>query len=119
MAIHSCKDLIVWQRSMHVAREVYRITEQFPKAELFGLTSQMRRAVVVIPSNIAEGFSRKHRKEYRQFLAIAFSSATELETQLILSKDLQFLSDADFHAIDLPLEETRKMLNKMITILLN
>lgn len=100
---------------MQLVKEVYLITERFPKSELFGLTSQMRRAAVAIPSNIAEGFARKHRKEYKQFLLVAFGSGAELETQFILSKELNFAKD--FYKAESLLEEVQKMLNKMIKTL--
>ena len=85
------KDLIVWQKAMELVLEVYKATKIYPREELFGLASQMRRAVVSIPSNIAEGYGRIHTRETENFLSIALGSACELETQLILSKDLEFL----------------------------
>ncbi|MDZ4299504.1 MAG: four helix bundle protein [Candidatus Sungbacteria bacterium] len=117
MTIQSYKELIVWQKSIVLTKMIYHATEIFPKAEMFGLTSQIRRATVAIPSNIAEGFSRKHRREYRQFLLIAFSSAAELETQLIISRDLDFMKDDEFSKVGALLEEIRKMLHKMISTL--
>lgn len=117
MKIQSYKELIVWQKSLLLTKMIYGTTEVFPKTEIFGLTSQIRRAAVSIPSNIAEGFSRKHRKEYRQFLLIAFGSAAELETQLIISHDLGFIKDDEFSKLSSLLEEIRKMLHKMISIL--
>ena len=83
MYIESFKDLIVWQKSMSLVKEVYVITSNFPKSEIYGLTSQMRRAAVSIPSNIAEGKKRKTKNDYVQFLRIANGSAAELETQLL------------------------------------
>ncbi|MBI5152905.1 MAG: four helix bundle protein [Parcubacteria group bacterium] len=115
--MQSHKDLIVWQRAMELVKEVYLVTEHFPKSEIFGLSSQMRRAAVAIPSNTAEGFSRKFKKEFRHFLCIAFGSGAELETQLILSKDLGFIRAGSSDKMELFLEEVRKMLNKMITTL--
>ena len=115
--INSFKDLIVWQKSIQLAKEVYKITESFQKSELFGMTSQMRRASVAIPSNIAEGFSRKHRKEYRQFLLIAFSSAAEVETYFILSKELGLVKENYLLKSAGTLEEIQKMLNKIIRTL--
>lgn len=82
------KDLIVWQKSIDLVYEVYALTRKFPKDELYGLTSQMRRAAVSIPSNITEGYRRQAIGEYHQFLYIANASASELETQLIISKNL-------------------------------
>ena len=78
------KELVVWQMSMDLAVDVYCITKNFPKSEEFGLTSQMRRAVVSIPSNIAEGYGRGSRNELRHFLEVSSGSASELETQLLI-----------------------------------
>ena len=86
------KDLIVWQKAMELVLEVYKATKTYPREELFGLASQMRRAVVSIPSNIAEGYGRIHTHETERFLSIALGSACELETQLILSNDLGYIS---------------------------
>ena len=83
--INNFKDLRIWEEGMAVSQEVYELTAAFPKAELFGLVSQMRRSSVSIPSNIAEGFMRFHKKEFKQFLFIALGSSAELETQILLS----------------------------------
>lgn len=112
MPTQSFKDLIVWQKSMNLARTTYTYTDQFPKTEIYGLTNQMRRAAVSIPSNIAEGSRRKNVKEYIQFLRISYGSAAELETQLILAKDLFSLKDTV--ELDKLLEEVCKMLNTML-----
>jgi four helix bundle protein len=85
MDIKSHKDLIIWQRSMDLVESVYRITENFPARENFGLVSQMRRAAVSIPSNIAEGYGRQSTGNYSQFLSIARGSLLELETQIEIS----------------------------------
>src|SRR3989338_11366185 len=87
--MNSYKDLIVWQKSIELVIGIYKMTDKFPKSELYGLTSQIRRAAVSISSNIAEGYTRKHRLEYIQFLRIAFGSG-ELETQIIIAKKLNF-----------------------------
>lgn len=100
---------------MLLAKRVYLITENFPKTETYGLTSQMRRASVSIPSNIAEGYGRKSTKEYSQFYSIAKGSMLELETQLILSHDLGFINDRSFKEIDSLREEVAKMLYGMIS----
>jgi four helix bundle protein len=84
----SFKDLIVWQKAYQLVKEVYRFTADFPKEEVYGLSQQHRRAAVAIPSNIAEGYGRRSRKEYKQFLSIAFGSLCELETQCLLAVDL-------------------------------
>ncbi len=91
MKLKSYKELIVWQKSIRLVEEIYRLTARFPSCELYGLTSQMRRASVSIPSNIAEGYARKSQKEYRQFYAISYGSALELETQYIIAKKLKFI----------------------------
>lgn len=84
----SFKDLIVWQKSRDLASLVYKLTEKFPKSELYGLTNQMRRAVISISSNIAESYHRFHLREKNQFLAIAFGSGSELESQIEIAKVL-------------------------------
>ncbi len=111
MAIHSYKDLIVWQKSFALVLEIYELTNLFPKSEIYGLTSQMRRATIAIPSNIAEGFARKHRKEYAQAVSIAYSSGAELETQLLIARALKFASEEKFKNSEKLLEEIMKMLN--------
>ncbi len=111
MALNTYKELIVWQKSRLLVKEVYLLTQQLPKDELFGLISQMKRASVSVPSNIAEGYRRNNRKEYRQFLGIAAGSAAELETQLILTNDVYNLATAD---LLLTLEEIQKMLTTII-----
>jgi four helix bundle protein len=86
--VHSFRDLTVWQRSMQMAVAVYRLTQGFPREEIYGLTSQMRRAAVSIPSNIAEGHGRLGPNEYRQFLGVARGSNFELQTQLEIARAL-------------------------------
>tara|TARA_Y100000031_G_scaffold136661_2_gene160941 strand:+ start:813 stop:1184 length:372 start_codon:yes stop_codon:yes gene_type:complete len=113
--IHSHKELIVWQKSMDLVVTIYAITEKFPKEELYGLTSQMRRAAVSIPSNIAEGRRRSTKKDFRQFLIIAYSSGAELETQVEIVKRLQFGKKLDFLKIEGLMNEVMRMLNKMIS----
>lgn len=112
--IHSYKDLIVWQRSMELVVEVYLLTDRFPKEEIYGLTSQMRRAVVSIPSNIVEGRLRGHKKEYLQFLLTSFGSGGELETQIEIAKRLPRTQKLDYTKVDSLLVEVMKMLNSMI-----
>src|SRR3990167_9176780 len=92
----SHKELTVWQKAMDLVEEIYKLTSKFPKSETFGLSSQMQRAAVAIPSNIAEGAKRGHRLEYIQFLSIANGSASELETQLLLAKRLYLNKTIDF-----------------------
>ncbi|MBI1978165.1 MAG: four helix bundle protein [Candidatus Omnitrophica bacterium] len=86
------KDLIVWQKAYQLVKEIYKMTTVFPREELYGLSQQLRRAAIAIPSNIAEGYGRQHDKEYKQFLSVAYASLCELETQYLLSVDLNFAS---------------------------
>jgi len=115
--VHNYKDLIVWQKSFKLVLEVYALTRSFPKEETYGLISQMRRAAVSIPSNIAEGRLRGYRKEYCQFLLNAFGSGGELETQIEIAKNLPETKNLDFSKADFLLEEVMKMLNKIINTL--
>lgn len=115
--MHTYKDLIVWQKSVELATKIYGLTNTFPKEELYGLTSQMRRAAVSIPSNIAEGKLRGTRKECRQFMLIAFGSGGELETQLEIAKRLPHTEKLLYSDVDTLLNEIMRMLNKMISSL--
>lgn len=111
--IKSYKDLIVWQKSIQLVKEIFLLTDKFQKSELYGITSQMRRAAVAIPSNIAEGYGRRSKKEYAQFFSIAYGSGLELETQILISKELGLASLSDFVKVELLLEEVLRMLNSM------
>jgi len=111
------RELIVWQKAMQLVKVVYRLTEKFPKSEMFGLVSQMRRASVSIPANLAEGYSRKHRPEYVQFARIAYGSGAELETFLVLTKELDFAESAEITKVEAMLDEVMRMLNKLISSL--
>ncbi|HEY4497091.1 MAG TPA: four helix bundle protein [Candidatus Paceibacterota bacterium] len=113
----SYKELIVWQKSVELVEEIYKLTPFFPKDEIYGISSQMKRAVVSIPSNIAEGFVRKHNKEFQQFIRTAFGSAAELETQLIIAKKLRLAPSNNFNKIEALLNEILKMLNRLISSL--
>jgi four helix bundle protein len=90
--VAGCRDLVVWQKGIALAREVYRITKSFPNNEQFGLTSQMRRAAVSIPSNIAEGQARHTTQEFIRFISHAEGSVAELDTQFVLAMELDFCS---------------------------
>ncbi len=120
--LNSYQELVVWQKSIELVTEIYKLTESFPKSEIFGLTSQMRRCAVSIPSNIAEGYARKHRQEYIQFSRIAYGSGAELETQIVISKKLELTSNEKFKKSEELIEEliieVMKMLNKMVASLL-
>ena len=113
----SYKELTVWQKAFELTVKIFKVTGKFPKSELYGLVSQMRRCAVSIPSNIAEGYTREHRQEYLQFLRIGFASGAELETQLMLSKELKFLTIQEFNDTISLLTEVQKMLNKLISSL--
>jgi len=115
--LKSYKDLELWQVSMNFVSEVYTLTKSFPKEELYGLTSQIRRCVISIPSNIAEGSSRKGTKEFIQFLWIANGSLSEFETQIEIAQKLGYIA-----SIDIILEKVkhiRKMLHGLIHSLEN
>ena len=109
------KDLEVWKRGVQLVTHIYALTQKFPKEEIYGITSQIRRAAVSIPSNIAEGAARQSIKEFIQFLYIALGSCMELETQLIISERLKYLSPTDKEETLLELTEIAKMLNGLIT----
>jgi len=93
--IKNFQDLRIWQKGIEVVKDIYILTKKFPKEELYGLTSQMRRSAVSIPSNIAEGFRRYHNKEYKQFLYIALGSCAELETQIIIANELDYINETN------------------------
>ena len=112
-ALKSHKELKVWQKSMLLVEHIYRLTEKFPKSELFGITNQMRRCSVSIPSCIAEGFGRQTSKDYAQFLTVAYGSALELETQLEISHRLKYISQEDSAIVNSLLEEVIRMLGAM------
>ena len=107
--IRTHKDLKIWSRSVDLVTRIYKVTEKFPKSEMFGLTSQIRRAAVSVPSNIAEGSGRRSAKELIYFLHIAIGSMAELETQFIISQNLGFLKVEDFTEIDKELHELLRM----------
>ncbi|MBU0484681.1 MAG: four helix bundle protein [Proteobacteria bacterium] len=101
--------LNVWQRAMAFVKDIYQVTARFPEEEKFGLVSQMRRAAISIPSNIAEGAARNTHREFVHFLHIAQGSISELETQLIISKDLGLISEESCQKIIAELDEISKM----------
>lgn len=107
------RDLKVWKKSHHLVLAVYKATSEFPVEEAYGLTRQMRRCSTSIPSNIAEGSGRGGDTELARFLKIATGSATELSYQLLLARDLQMLSDADYDSLIHDLDEVQKMLTSL------
>ncbi|NMF61118.1 four helix bundle protein [Pseudanabaena yagii] len=108
------KELKVWQRSHQITLKIYKITSNFPKEELYGLVSQMRRSSSSIPTNIAEGCGRGSDADFARFLQIAMGSASELEYQLLLSVDLGFINQEAYQAINPELIETKRMLNSLL-----
>ena len=112
--IKNFQDLRIWQKGIEVVKDIYILTKKFPKEELYGLTSQMRRSAVSIPSNIAEGFRRYHNKEYKQFLYIAMGSCAELETQIIIATELGYINDINKIEIIEKLKYICRMINQLI-----
>jgi len=108
------KDLDVWKKSINFVTSIYKITKTFPKEELYGLVSQIRRASVSIPSNIAEGAVRKGKPEFRQFLYISLSSAAEVDTQLIISKNLKYIDEDKYENLKNELNSISKMIQGLI-----
>lgn len=111
------KELLVWQKSIDFVTDIYRSTGSFPKDEMYGLISQIRRASASIPSNIAEGNSRRSKPDYLQFLKIARGSCAEVETQLMISKNLNYLNEEDYQKLNNNIIEISKMLNGLINSL--
>jgi four helix bundle protein len=112
--IKNFRDLDVWRLAMEIVVDIYECTKTFPKEEIYGLVSQMRRAAVSIASNIAEGFNRYHNKEYRQFLYIALGSCAELETQIEVSVTLGYITQSGRDKISEKLDHESRMLRNLI-----
>ena len=110
--MHRFKDLEIWKRSRLFCSEIYSVTSKFPDSEKFGITNQLRRASVSIPSNIAEGSSRKSNKEFSRFLEISMGSCYEIETHLFIAFDLKFISEKELNLFSIELEEIIKMISK-------
>jgi four helix bundle protein len=99
VAVKNYRDLIAWQKAMDLVEAVYRATRAFPADERFGLSSQLRRAIVSVPSNIAEGQGRRSSKEFAHFLSLAHGSLREAETQMLIAERLSYLPESDAHAL--------------------
>ena len=112
--LKSFKELIVWQKAYQLCLEIYRISKEFPNDEKYGLSSQMRRAALSIPSNIAEGYGRRTIPDYVRCLYIAYGSTCELETQILLAKDLDYLESDDESLILERINEVERMLMALI-----
>jgi four helix bundle protein len=106
------RDLFIWQKSMALVTNTYQITQNFPKEELFGLTSQIRRSAISLPSNIAEGYCREGNKEFYRFINIALSSLFEYLTQIEIAKNIHYLNENEFKKI---YEETRELEAMMVS----
>lgn len=111
--VRTHKNLKIWQRSIAMVTQVYKLTETFPKSEVFGLINQIRRASVSVPSNIAEGAGRNSHKEFNQFLHIALGSAAELETQFLIAKNLCYISQIQYMQIEQELQEIIRMISAL------
>jgi four helix bundle protein len=111
--LQSHKDLNVWKKSMEFVQNIYRITREFPQVEQYGLSAQMRRSAISIPSNIAEGAARNSVKEFKQFLYISLGSAAEIETQLEIAEGLGYISNGK--SLQTNIIEIRKMLMGLIS----
>jgi four helix bundle protein len=112
--IKSYKDLEVWKKGIEIVDAVYRITKKFPSEERFGLIAHMQKTAVSIPSNIAEGYARQHRKEYLQFCSIALGSCSELETQSIIASRQNYIPKADLLFLEQSLDHESRMLMSLI-----
>ena len=110
----SYRDLIVWQKSYSLTLFVHTVSKKFPKEELFNVVSQVRRSALSTPSNTAEGNHRGSKKEHVQFFRIAFASGAEIETQLLLSKDLKYITEKEFEDASQLLGDVMRMLSKLI-----
>ena len=115
--MQSQKDLVVWKKSIEHVTNIYKVTRDFPKEEIFGIVSQMRRAAVSIPSNISEGYGRLYGKETAKFLSNARGSASELETQIIISRNLRFAADDKLEELQNQISEILRMLSALIKTL--
>ena len=113
--VQSYRDLVAWNKAMELVTEIYRVTKNFSKEELFGLMSQLRRAAVSIPSNIAEGKGRLSKGEFRQFLGNARGSLAEVETQIVIAQNLSYLDETETNKLLAMVEEVGKILNGLLS----
>lgn len=112
--INSYRDLLVWQKALELAKHLYRITRNFPEDERFGLVSQIRRTAVSIVSNIAEGQARRTRKEFVQFLYVSRGSLAELDTQVILAAELNYITEKEYVDLSSTIDALQRMLFRLI-----
>ena len=114
-SIKSYKDLLVWRKGIELVKAIYILTGKFPKAEKFVLIDQIHRAAISIPSNIAEGQTRQHSKEFRQFLYMALGSLSEIDTQLIIAMELGYINNNDLSEMNTKIIELRKMIRGILS----
>jgi four helix bundle protein len=115
VGVRDYRDLIIWRKGTELAKEVYRLSRTFPPVERFGLASQIQRAAVSIPSNIAEGQSRRNTAEFRQYLHHALGSLAEVDTQMILAREFGYVSPEDSLAVEAKIQEMQKMIHTLVT----
>jgi len=113
--VRTYRDLIVWQKAVQLVTAVYRATKSFPKEEIYGLVSQIRRCAVSVPSNIAEGYGRKSTADYLRFLQMAVGSLYELQTQLEIAKNLHYMKEETYEALYSGSREIERMLSSLIS----
>lgn len=113
--VQSYRDLLIWQKGIELVTHVYRVTEKLPRSETFALTSQVRKAAISVPSNIAEGHARQHSREFRQFLYIALGSLAELDTQLTIALKLAYVSESDLDSVHANIVELRRMISGLVS----
>jgi four helix bundle protein len=112
--VNDYRDLIIWQKGISLVKEIYLLTQKFLQSEMYGLSNQLHRATVSIPSNIAEGQARQHTGEFRQFLYVALGSLAEVDTQVVLAKELSFVQQSETAQAENLIVELRKMLHTLI-----
>ena len=117
--VRSYRDLLIWEKGINLVKEIYLLSNKFPQKEVYGLSNQIRRAAISIPSNIAEGQARQHTAEFRQALYIALGSLAEVDTQLVIAQELNFLNKNELNTTYNMISELRKMLNSLIRIMPN
>jgi four helix bundle protein len=112
--IRSYRDLKIWQRGIELAKMVYALTRKFPKYETYGLADQLRRSVVSVPSNVAEGQARQHTGEFRQFLYMALGSLAEVDTQIVIALEMEYISAQEANDIQNLIVELQKMIHALV-----
>jgi four helix bundle protein len=117
--IKSFRDLHIWDKGIELVKNIYKGTQNFPKQEIYGLTSQIRRAAISIPSNIAEGHIRQYQTEFRQFLSVALGSLAELGTQIVISRELNYISNEKFQNLIEQMDSLCKMIRGLIKKITN